>query len=362
MTLLRLAAAWSATLLAATLAAAAEAPAPQVVPARPPALLALSPAPEEGPHPAWHRAVETSLVAAAQGTGTVLCLDGLASENGLDLDQLCAKPDPPLPRLLWTARADQTGSGRLRIVVELSADGGAPAGPAQLLLILQSVAGIGAESLDQAAAAEIEATLPTLPDLQRWLGSLGRTALVHPRPGGEKTAAAPPPPATPPAPASTAPPVAALRPRVEMKGSGEKPVPPRVEESSFAVREGLVGGGFHAGVAGSLRIRPAGIAFLRGEREEWSIRWENLVEASKDEGYWDSPYPLLLTEKGGKRRYVTRIDERGRYLPGEPLLAAIARGRRSRGGKVPNAAGETTGEPQSSRGRKDEQLEQGDIP
>lgn len=343
------AAAWSTLLLALALDPALGAPAPAETLHRPVVILGLSASPEGELRPAWRQAVERSLLAVAKKTDIILCFEGVPTIKSADLDLFCANPGQQLPRLWWKARSEELEDGRLRAVVELEAGTKAPVGPAQLLLVLQTEIDEEGEELDRLMAQEIESTLADLPDLQRWFGSLRqRPDLVRSWPGREK--ATPPVAATP-------------RPKIEVQGKGEKPAQPRTEPASFAVREGVVGGGFGVGPAGQLRITPAGIAFFQGDREQWTVRWQELAVARKDEGFWDSPYPIVLIDKRERRRYVSRIDEKGSYLPGDPLLTAISRGRTGKGGTPADAAtGQGAGEPRPSRNVKNDQLEQGDIP
>lgn len=103
---------------------------------------------------------------------------------------------------------------------------------------------------------------------------------------------------------------------------------PRVQ--SFSIRVAVVGGGFRQGASGILRVSESGLTFTRkGQaRAEWSIPWKQLAEARSDDGLWDAPYPLVLVERGGGRRYIAHIDQKGRYLSGRSLLAALSKDRR----------------------------------
>jgi len=131
--------------------------------------------------------------------------------------------------------------------------------------------------------------------------------------------AAPPPAATPPA----APPAAA-------SARGEEPVAGHPDKV-FPARTAVAGKGFGAGSVGQLRLTPEGIAFERkgqGARE-WSMSWTDLVSASRDDGLWESPFTLLLVERTGRKRYLSLIDGHGRYVAGDPLLNAIAAGKKA---------------------------------
>lgn len=128
---------------------------------------------------------------------------------------------------------------------------------------------------------------------------------------------------------------AAERPKIEIPAeekSGEKPekTVAAAKVQSFKVRVAVIGSGFSQGVTGLLRISEKGLSFVpEGKsREDWAIRWHGLAEAKSDTGLWDAPYPLVLIERGGRKHYVVRLDRKGSYLPGAPLLSAIESGRR----------------------------------
>ena len=136
----------------------------------------------------------------------------------------------------------------------------------------------------------------------------------------------------PPAEAEPSP---APRPKIEIppkeeSGEESQEATGSVKDRSFKVRVAAIGGGFSQGVTGTLRISETGISFSpQGKSgEKWSIRWQNLAEAKKDTGLWDAPFPLVLIERGGRKRYVARLDQKGSYVNGAPLLSAIAEGRR----------------------------------
>lgn len=136
-----------------------------------------------------------------------------------------------------------------------------------------------------------------------------------------------------------------LRPKIEITGteeSGKRPEKTETtsKEQSFKVRVAAIGGGFSQGVTGALRISETGIAFTSQGKggENWSIRWQNLVEAKNDTGIWDAPYPLVLVERGGRKHYIARLDQKGTYLPGAPLLSAIADERRKQKSSQPKTA------------------------
>jgi hypothetical protein len=134
-------------------------------------------------------------------------------------------------------------------------------------------------------------------------------------------------------------PAAAPRQKVVVSGRGdeeeeeeEKKDPP---VPSFQVRLARIGTGFKEGTIGSLRISEAGLAFVaQGKaRGNWTVAWKDLVESRKDEGMWDTAYPFVIVDRRGNRHFLTRIDGKGRYLSSDPVLAAIAEGRRKQ--KVP---------------------------
>ena len=107
---------------------------------------------------------------------------------------------------------------------------------------------------------------------------------------------------------------------------------PASDAQYFSVRQALIGGGFAAGVSGSLRISAEGLAFTQKGRTkvEWSVRWRDLSEARRDGGLWDAPEPLVIADRRGRKHYLVRIDGKGRYLSGGPILSAIEQGRKQR--------------------------------
>ena len=114
------------------------------------------------------------------------------------------------------------------------------------------------------------------------------------------------------------------------KPPGKDPEP--IALKSFRVRLAEVGGGFTPGANGVLRLSDDGLRLVpEGKKMKgWAIRWADLAAARPDDGMWDSPYPLVITDRGGHKYFVTRIDGQGRYLPGSPILAAIAQARKKR--------------------------------
>lgn len=100
----------------------------------------------------------------------------------------------------------------------------------------------------------------------------------------------------------------------------------RPEEASFRVRQGVIGAGFDTGATGKLRVSALGLEFLKigSSRPKWSVRWAELAAASKDGGIWDLPFPLVIVDRSGARRYIALLDERGRCIPGDPLLFEIS--------------------------------------
>ena len=90
-------------------------------------------------------------------------------------------------------------------------------------------------------------------------------------------------------------------------------------------------GAVQVGAEGQLRLTPEGIAFQRKGQatREWSVSWTDLVSASRDDGLWESPFTILLVERTGRKRYLSLIDGHGRYVAGDPLLNAIAAGKKA---------------------------------
>src|SRR5262249_44735658 len=111
----------------------------------------------------------------------------------------------------------------------------------------------------------------------------------------------------------------------------QKPARSEHAEQTFRVKEAEAGYGFGVGAVGRLRIFALGISFsteAKG-RTGWTIPWSDFVSAARDDGIWDAGFPIALTERGGRRRYIVRLDSNGRYLSGEPILSAIAAVRRA---------------------------------
>jgi hypothetical protein len=304
--------------------------------------------------PAQRDAVQRAILAIAREAEVVLCLDGRPSIEDPALELLCGQPDRDLPRLWWKARVVTARSGNaefLRLSLEMGAGPGSPAGPAQLLILSNTPlpprptaeveVSAAAEGSELPLDEEIAASLAAFPDLQDWFGALRqRPGLASPWPSEETASAAPPPPddeadrplepaVMAPEQTETAP---APRKKIEITGQGDTPSKAPAGSASFLVREALVGGGFSQGVTGSLRVSAGGLGFTpRGKsREEWSIPWRNLREASKDAGTWDIPHPLVIVDQKGGKRYIARVDGGGGYLPGDAILSAI-RQRRSAG-------------------------------
>ena len=101
-------------------------------------------------------------------------------------------------------------------------------------------------------------------------------------------------------------------------------------DRAFPVRLGVVGQGFRAGAEGQLRLTREGIDFGRAGKPavEWSLSWSELASAARDDGLWESPFPILLVERSGRKRYLSMTDGHGHYVAGDPLLAAITEGQR----------------------------------
>ena len=121
--------------------------------------------------------------------------------------------------------------------------------------------------------------------------------------------------------------------------SPENQEQPASDEQSFPVRQAVIGGGFGAGVKGSLRISADGLAFTQEgrTRAEWAVKWQDFSAARRDEGIWDAPEPIVVVDRRGGKHYLTRIDGKGRYLSAGPILSAIEqerKQRRSAAGKV----------------------------
>lgn len=289
-------------------------------------------------------AVETAILAMARSADVILCQDGRPSVADSALESLCARPDRDLPRLWWKARILMPRVNEvdfLRLHLELEAGGKAPTGPAQLVVLSSTPLPLAeGKETDLVVAEEIGATLADLPDVGDWFGALQqRPDLVRSWPSETSASAGPVPPAPPAVVAEKAP-----VPRKKIEIEGNKDTPPKGSAASdfFLVREALVGGGFSRGVTGNLRVSPTGLGFTPDgkKREEWSIPWRDLQEASKDTGTWDISHPLVIVDQKGRKRYIARIDGKGSYLPGDAILASIRQKRSTRNVKQDEEATE----------------------
>jgi hypothetical protein len=112
--------------------------------------------------------------------------------------------------------------------------------------------------------------------------------------------------------------------------ASEEPVSQRADKT-FSARLGVAGKGFEAGLEGQLRLAREGISFHRNGRSavDWSVSWADLTSASRDDGLWESPFTILLVERTGHKRYLSLTDGHGRYVAGDPLLSAIAAGKKA---------------------------------
>lgn len=157
---------------------------------------------------------------------------------------------------------------------------------------------------------------------------------------------APGSPAEPPPPASSAPPTAspAARPADEEPAGG-------LAGTTFSARLGVAGQGFGSGPEGRLQLTREGISFRRNGRSamDWSVSWAELASASRDDGLWESPFTILLVERTGRKRYLSLIDGRGRYVAGDPLLSAIAAGKKAFRRSPGQAAGDGDPKKQGER-------------
>ena len=144
-------------------------------------------------------------------------------------------------------------------------------------------------------------------------------------------------------PAAPIPPVAPV-PSVPPSPFAAPPGPASGDErpgTAFPARLATVGKGFSGGAEGLLQLTREGIAFRhKGQTAaEWTLSWADLASASRDDGLWESPFTILLVDRGGRKRYLSLIDARGHYVTGDPLLNAIATDRKAFKRSPGNVAG-----------------------
>ena len=139
----------------------------------------------------------------------------------------------------------------------------------------------------------------------------------------------------PPEPQEEAPP----RPRqtLEIRGSngavsGKERAAKESNPTAFRVRLAQTGSGFASGVNGVLRIAGDRLEFTPGIKggKGWAIHWSDLAAARPDDGIWDCAFPVAIIDRAGHNYFVARIDDRGVYLAGDSMLAAIAQARKKR--------------------------------
>jgi hypothetical protein len=100
---------------------------------------------------------------------------------------------------------------------------------------------------------------------------------------------------------------------------------------TFRVRLAEIGGGFGPGSNGTLQLDDDGLRLVTaGKGKGWTIRWADLAAVQPDDGMWDSPYPLRISDRSGHSYFITRIDEKGRYLSGSPIVTAVSQMRKKR--------------------------------
>jgi hypothetical protein len=133
--------------------------------------------------------------------------------------------------------------------------------------------------------------------------------------------------------------------------AAEEPGSQRADRT-FPARLGVAGKGFDTGPEGQLRLAREGISFHRSGRSaaDWSVSWADLTSASRDDGLWESPFTILLVERTGNKRYLSLTDGHGHYVAGDPLLSAIAAGKKAFRRSPGEAAG--GGDPKKRQGEK----------
>jgi hypothetical protein len=286
--------------------------------------------------------VAQALLAAAAAAHVPICWHGAASLGGAALDRRCAEPSQDAAPLWWDGAIAINRGAVIRVTGSLQlALGEGPPKQAPAFFLPPPIVlprNLGEAEIEGATLRELSAQLAAMPELGEWFrrltpppglqrAELAKAPAAEPPDAGGRPAAVGA--ASPPTPAGAA----VEPPPYHPAAAAPAPAATAAEklDAVFVVRQAVIGQGFALGVDGKLHVGATGVSFSHEgqSRPEWTIRWRDLAVAAKDEGIWDAPYPLVLRERGGTPRYLVRMDSRGHYLEGGPILAAIARGRGS---------------------------------
>ena len=271
--------------------------------------------------PSSREAFERAIARVAATAGVTVCAPSQLSIADGELASECAGIEREArPRLWWKAAAEtieRDGRPQRHFTLSLEVGRDSPAGPSKLVVVVETAElESDSEPPDNAAGEEAEIVLPALEEVQSWFEAVAQRPDLLP-----SAATASPPEAE-------VPPERAATPAEEVAGAA-KVTAPAHEEVQFHVREAVVGGGFSEGPIGQLLIDADAVSFTQHgpSKLAWQIPWRYLVEIRKDSGEWDSPYPVLLVDRRGARHFVSRFSDREGFLPGDPILDAVAKAR-----------------------------------
>lgn len=332
--------------------------------------------------PGERRAVEEVLLARAREAGVIVCHDGEASPGPSAFRGLCADPGPEVRPFWWDLLLEaprRRGAAIAAATLRLALSDGPPRSAPEIFLLgpFTLPPDLAAADLRAAALRAVTDSLRSSPELLAWLrGLAARPGLLRARPAGAEAPSDPQhdAPTAEGIPSAGVTPSTATADEVRawnaellhildllidgnrreameradrmlretrlptelaararelrdkaaavVAADGKKPADGPIE-ATFLVRLAVVDKGF--GAQGRLLVTREGISFHAGQAAtDWSVRWPDLSSASRDAGLWESPFTLLLVQRSGRKRYLSRIDGHGHYLPGGPLLRAIA--------------------------------------
>ena len=274
------------------------------------------------------RAVADGLAASAAANGAIVCRQDAAPLPGSAAERFCVAAPEATP-FWWDATlAVHAGVPALALLSLQLATGDSPPARAPAMFALAPVPlpadADGATGESQVYGA-LRLAVAASPDVGAWFGALAsRPELPHfarleaagPAGAGPSPDVGVEAPARRPEPAGSAGGQGTVEaPLAQPPPSPQTAVRP-AEALTFTVRQAVVGKGFGAGRSGRLTLSEDGIVFTANGtgRPDWTLGWQALGAARRDDGIWEVPFVVVLQAKDGSRRHLARIDERGRYV------------------------------------------------